>query len=646
MASGPKRSGRAVKSSQQSQDGGNPSKASTRVKPPPSSSLSTAPDEVSPTPRPSELLADDPEPTPTVARSVEKVSTLLYEYGTYCVPLPLENDGWKPAAGEEWEGREQLQDFFEEFRCAIRPRNWDVALETGIPGQLPAELNELYEAMRLSTGEVDLEPLVQQYVCQRFPLVLDLVSSSRRLQRDSDRDGLAPKEADFRKERALNFPRNPGYDLLKRGDAGNFYEKLEHQHSRYHNYLKAGSTYHTRLVPVPLCERKSKAGLDTSEAGQDALECTEVAVAAGYDEKLAFMREHLAMRWDHERGLHASWQTAPKTISGRKRMMPRTGTCDATTFLSLELELAEVAFKNAASKRDVVRRLLHDCSLVRHTVDEARCIARTLDGLTGDQNDEELSVRRPLREKPSHRFCPQLGRTSSPADIDDVLGHAALLSRPPEQRRDLPSVAQSQTSGPIPTTPGPGKPQHARIAVPLLVPLLLYEFKTEAYTHKSQGIYQLRMYLSATCHFLELLGITGFMVYGLLTEGCHVITIGAWREKKEDVEKENVDVQGGPVVRMIPCAEGLRGLAHDQVQTWVVDHRTTSYDMRNPTDAFQLASFVAWVKVVHRARLERLLTRDVLQDYIDRVTSGQLEWTVTHQIPIERRSNQTDEAAA
>lgn len=571
----------------------------------------------------SELKAGEPTAPSCsqVAGNADWSMAVLHELGAYCVGLPPD-DSWE-LNKLQWPDRERLNERFLRFRAATGTRRWDQIFQNTVSCGVTSPLEDLHAnlcanaALNFKNG-TDLDAAVRQYLLPRIAVVLRAVARAQRFLRMRGVDGLALNEADYRQivdpflddllnnepekrsaviERRLNFPRNEIYDEVAaeqtHGTTLTASAIRKQEHVAFRRFLAQGVRFYGGVVsdaPATTTTIPNK-----YELGKQALAAIDAAFATDSEWQVVFFRELTSMRLKEEDVHVKEWGQVPMTLAGRLRLSPRTGKCDTVNFLHLKVTLPVAFTATAKIRADAIERL-RECSLVHLT--------------NADVKDDGESMPKDKNDLAAYRACSQLTRTVNLANVNDVIGHAALYADLADRAASKSQAAMTPAPKVLPTPTGLPAPT----GLPLLLPVLLYEYKREHTSHSPSGLFQLRLYLNATCRFLEMLGVIDFMIFGILTEGTQVVVIGAWRDK---------------------------GHFDDPAMTWIVDQYTAKYDISKPQDAFQFACFVVWVKVVHMPVLEGLLTEDKLKLFAEKVLAGQMNWTMYHQNPPKTKNTNT-----
>ncbi|KAG7439379.1 uncharacterized protein BT62DRAFT_738837 [Guyanagaster necrorhizus] len=137
----------------------------------------------------------------------------------------------------------------------------------------------------------------------------------------------------------------------------------------------------------------------------------------------------------------------------------------------------------------------------------------------------------------------------------------------------------------------------------LLLPLLVQEYKKFLDNMQQNGVNQGRMDLIACIKFLSALGIHNFPVFSIITEG----TLGT-----------------------VCCA-----YMKDDKEGRIYEHNVRTFDVSNPVDAFNLATFLTFIVTIHKRKLMDQFTvgkqQELWQNFRDK--NKTLNWAMSHQFP-------------
>ncbi|KAL1762634.1 hypothetical protein FB107DRAFT_198651, partial [Schizophyllum commune] len=123
----------------------------------------------------------------------------------------------------------------------------------------------------------------------------------------------------------------------------------------------------------------------------------------------------------------------------------------------------------------------------------------------------------------------------------------------------------------------------------LYLPLLVCEFKRllKGWTEEA-ATDQERLGLMAVCIYMRLLNVSRFPVFGLVTSGSIGVLSSAWNDVTTTDTKK----------------PGAQATTHNVI--CIADRQATKVDLRNPLDALNVATFVAYVMTEHASRLRAL----------------------------------------
>ncbi|KAI0066327.1 hypothetical protein BV25DRAFT_1913080 [Artomyces pyxidatus] len=168
---------------------------------------------------------------------------------------------------------------------------------------------------------------------------------------------------------------------------------------------------------------------------------------------------------------------------------------------------------------------------------------------------------------------------------------------------------------------GPTQPEmKIDVRLSLFLPVFLAEYKKEKYKVLLDGMNQLRKYLNAAVTYLCLLGITDFPVFGVYTEGTVANVMCAWMKSDKWMKKS---AGGVPDVR--------------RTMGGIIERSGQDFDISIPVGAFNYATFLSYIRVVHAAKLAQLFTREKqesLRRKLEAAKAGDsdcLSWTLDSQ---------------
>ncbi|KAK0435803.1 uncharacterized protein EV420DRAFT_1652933 [Desarmillaria tabescens] len=123
------------------------------------------------------------------------------------------------------------------------------------------------------------------------------------------------------------------------------------------------------------------------------------------------------------------------------------------------------------------------------------------------------------------------------------------------------------------------------------------------------GVNQSRMGLVACLKFLAAIGITNFPVYSVITDGTLGTIVSA---------------------HMKDCMEGV-----------IYEHNVRTFDISNPVDALNVATFIMFIAMEHAQVLHDLLSEQKLQELAGQLDQDDpsLHWTMEHQFPAAKKSS-------
>ncbi|KAI0630597.1 hypothetical protein C8Q77DRAFT_1160156 [Trametes polyzona] len=136
--------------------------------------------------------------------------------------------------------------------------------------------------------------------------------------------------------------------------------------------------------------------------------------------------------------------------------------------------------------------------------------------------------------------------------------------------------------------PAPSTTSRPAIKNCLYIPLVACEFKRllKGWT-AAKATDQERLYLTAICTFMRMFNITRFPIFGIITTGPHGVISCAWSEP--------VDVSDDKKMEAV----------------FIADQEAVQVDLREPIDALNVATFVAYIALEHGPRLRELFSRSV-----------------------------------
>jgi hypothetical protein len=148
----------------------------------------------------------------------------------------------------------------------------------------------------------------------------------------------------------------------------------------------------------------------------------------------------------------------------------------------------------------------------------------------------------------------------------------------------------------------------------LFVPLLSCEFNKNLPGHsEAVAADQARLDLTTAAGFLQRFNIGRFPVFGLVANGSAGIMTCAWNERI-GVPIERTTITEYHDVGASGFCVHEAGLTISLQATFVADQDAVTIDLRNPVDAINLATYVAYIAMVHAPRLRRLFEH---QDRVD-----------------------------
>ncbi|KAI0751688.1 hypothetical protein C8Q80DRAFT_593579 [Daedaleopsis nitida] len=169
----------------------------------------------------------------------------------------------------------------------------------------------------------------------------------------------------------------------------------------------------------------------------------------------------------------------------------------------------------------------------------------------------------------------------------------------------------------------------------LHVPLFAAEYKKYAGDLLgNMAMDQGRLYHVAITTFLRLFNIARFPIFGLVTKGSSGVMTCSW---VDNVDASFIDIEEG----------GLRKVeGKEQVEmTWVSDQDAVVVDLKNPLDALNVATFIAYI-VCHHAPIMRKLFQDAASFDHDALTQYLARPGEPDGLPLQMALRVTEDDAA
>ncbi|KAK0452901.1 uncharacterized protein EV420DRAFT_1645423 [Desarmillaria tabescens] len=165
-----------------------------------------------------------------------------------------------------------------------------------------------------------------------------------------------------------------------------------------------------------------------------------------------------------------------------------------------------------------------------------------------------------------------------------------------------------QDNSPGPTASVPSTKDVSIIGALMFV-LCINENKKFLDQHGKNGVNQSCMDLVACLKFLATVGITNFPVYSIITDGTLGTIVSAHMK--------------------------------DHVEGVIYEHNVRTFDISNPVDAFNVATFITFVAMEHAQVLRNLLSEQKLQELARQSDQDDpsLHWTMEHQFPAAKKSS-------